>query len=137
MLPTGPYSADRDPEFQRIMRRLRNARTKTKIHHETCPCCGAKLVNLYRKSAEDSMWKCRKCWEKYEKATSEVVENDTPRCKTCQVQASALKSETPCVCNWYLQNVINGDKSTKSCPNYKPIKEETNGETTEARNSQV
>lgn len=53
-----------DEEFQRIMRRLRNARTKTKIHHETCPACGAKLVNLYRKSIESGEWKCRKCWEK-------------------------------------------------------------------------
>lgn len=66
MLPTGPYSADIDPEFQRIMRRLRNARTRTILHHETCPCCGAKLVNLYRKSPDDSKWMCRKCWEKAE-----------------------------------------------------------------------
>ena len=66
MLPTGPYSVDKDPEFQRIMRRLRNARTKTVVHQETCPCCGAKLVNLYRKSIDDGKWQCRKCWEKEE-----------------------------------------------------------------------
>lgn len=66
------YNVPPDEEFQRIMRRLRNARTKTKIHHETCPVCGAKLVNLYRKSAEDGEWKCRKCWEK---AETEVASN--------------------------------------------------------------
>jgi hypothetical protein len=31
--------------------------------------CGAKLVNLYRKSQEDHAWKCRRCWE----AAGEVV----------------------------------------------------------------
>lgn len=55
-----------DPEFQRIMRRLHNARTKTVVHHETCPCCGAKLVNLYRKNTESKEWRCKKCWEKVE-----------------------------------------------------------------------
>ena len=63
-----------DEEFQRIMRRLRNARTKTKIHHETCPVCGAKLVNLYRKSIESGEWKCRKCWEKYEQEAAKATE---------------------------------------------------------------
>jgi ribosomal protein L37AE/L43A len=68
MLPTGPYTTvvNQDPEFQRIMRRLRNARTKTVVHHETCPVCGAKLVNLYRKDINNGGWKCRKCWEKSE-----------------------------------------------------------------------
>lgn len=61
-----------DVEFQRLMRRLRNARTKTKVHHETCPVCGAKLVNLYRKSPESGEWRCRQCWEKVE---SEVDSN--------------------------------------------------------------
>ena len=75
MLPIGPYTMDilnNDPECRRIMRRLHNARTKTVVHHETCPCCGAKLVNLYRQSVDDKMWKCRKCWEKEEtNATTE------------------------------------------------------------------
>lgn len=69
MLPIGPYSTtmlDQDPEFRRLKRRLHNARTKTVVHHETCPVCGAKLVNLYRKSIESGEWKCRKCWEKKE-----------------------------------------------------------------------
>lgn len=62
-----PFSnPNQDPEFRRIMRRLHNARTKTVVHQETCPCCGAKLVNLYRKSPEHGEWKCRLCWEKTE-----------------------------------------------------------------------
>lgn len=129
MLPTGPYSADRDPEFQRIMRRLRNARTKTVLHRETCPCCGAKLVNLYRKSAEDSMWKCKKCWDKHE-AGGEVDivekaredEDNISRCKTCDVFTKA--SDRPAICRWYFENVMHGDKSTKSCPYYKPVEGE-------------
>lgn len=71
MLPIGPYSTEmlyHDPEIRRIARRWHNARTKTVVHHETCPCCGAKLVNLYRKSTEDREWKCKKCWDKAESA---------------------------------------------------------------------
>jgi ribosomal protein L37AE/L43A len=66
MFPVEPYNANQDPEFRRLMRRLRNARTKTVVHHETCPVCKAKLVNLYRKSPESGEWRCRKCWEKIE-----------------------------------------------------------------------
>ena len=68
MLDNGSYTVNpnQDPEFRRIMRRLHNARTKTVVHHETCPCCGAKLVNLYRKDIDSGEWKCRKCWEKAE-----------------------------------------------------------------------
>lgn len=120
-------NVNQDPEFKRLMRQLHNARTKTKIHHETCPCCGAKLVNLYRRSLEDSVWKCRKCWEKYDETVEKATENDTPACKTCQVYADSLKSETPCICNWYLHNVLKGDKSVKSCPNYKPAEVDSNG----------
>lgn len=29
-------------------------------HRQTCPVCGGRLVNLYRRNQE---WKCRKCWE--------------------------------------------------------------------------
>ena len=63
MLDNGSYTlnASQDPEFRRIMRRLHNARTKTVVHHETCTCCGAKLVNLYRKNIDSGEWKCRKC----------------------------------------------------------------------------
>lgn len=69
------YSPSQDPEFQRTMRQLRNARTRTVLHHETCPVCGAKLVNLYRKNTESGEWKCKKCWDKAEAlARLEIVE---------------------------------------------------------------
>lgn len=64
MYPNGPYSSIMDDELKRIMRRINNARTQTVVHHETCPCCGKKLVNLYRKSLEDKEWKCKACWDK-------------------------------------------------------------------------
>lgn len=129
MLPTGYY--DNDPELQRLMRRLRNARTKTKIHHETCPRCGAKLVNLYRQSTKDSVWMCKKCWDKHEAAIKEasdsLAENDTPACKTCRVYADAIASAEPAACKWYIDNVVCGDKSVKSCPNYEPAEVDSNG----------
>lgn len=50
---------------------------KNVLHHETCPCCGRKLVNLYlgdvKKIAEyhgeavvkiEKEWKCKACWDK-------------------------------------------------------------------------
>ena len=52
-----------DEEIRRILRRIRNARTQTVVCRETCPCCGRKLVNLYRKSVSDPEWKCRACWK--------------------------------------------------------------------------
>ena len=58
----GPYTKMLDDEIARLMRRLRMNR-KTVVHQETCPCCGAKLVNLYLRENE---WKCRRCWEKYD-----------------------------------------------------------------------
>ena len=30
------------------------------IHRQTCPECGRKLVNLYKRG---NVWKCRRCWE--------------------------------------------------------------------------
>ena len=66
MQKTKIVEAPKDEEFLRIIRQLRVARTKTKISRETCPQCGAKLVNLYRKSLEDSKWMCRKCWVKHD-----------------------------------------------------------------------
>ena len=124
MLPVEPYYTDNDPEFQRLMRRLHSARTKTVIHHETCPCCGAKLVNLYRKNVKSAMWKCRKCWEKYEQDSKEASENGKYRCSTCQVYANAIASKEPTVCKWYMDNIVCGNESIKSCPNYEPVKGE-------------
>jgi transposase len=28
---------------------------------ETCPCCGKKMINIYRREEE---WKCKACWDK-------------------------------------------------------------------------
>ncbi len=113
---------NQDPEFRRLMRRLQNARTKTKVHHETCPVCGAKLVNLYRKDVNSGEWRCRKCWEKKaEEVASEVVVDNTPACERCQVHADAQASNEPACCAWFLENVVCGDKSVKSCPHYKPV----------------
>lgn len=55
-----------DDATRGLLKKLRAARTKTVVHQEACPCCGAKLVNLYRKSVNDKEWRCRKCWEKEE-----------------------------------------------------------------------
>ena len=44
--------------------RWRKRSGKNDIQHQrTCPVCGSKLVNLYRRGEE---WRCRKCWEKGE-----------------------------------------------------------------------
>lgn len=64
MWPNESYNVLADDELRRICRRIHNARTKTVVHCETCPCCGRKLVNLYRKSVEDKEWKCKACWDK-------------------------------------------------------------------------
>ena len=61
MWPREPYSLPED-EYRRLMRKLFGP-AKPVVHHETCPCCGRKLVNLYRRDKE---WKCRLCWEKHD-----------------------------------------------------------------------
>lgn len=63
MWPDYPYNESFDDEMARIMRRWNKNRNATVIHHETCPICGRKLVNLYRRENE---WKCRLCWEKHD-----------------------------------------------------------------------
>ena len=60
----GPYTETMDEEYARILRRIRKNSRATVVHQETCPCCGAKRVNLYRRDKE---WKCRRCWEKHDK----------------------------------------------------------------------
>lgn len=47
----------------RVMRRFNKYGSRTVVHHETCPICGAKLVNLYRRENE---WRCRRCWEEHD-----------------------------------------------------------------------
>ena len=43
-----------------ILPRWRFRPVKPSRHQQTCPVCGRKLVNTYRK---DGVWKCRRCWE--------------------------------------------------------------------------
>lgn len=67
----GPYTATMDDEFRRIMRRIHKNSRETVVHHETCPCCGSKLVNLYARDKKVGPklvkeWKCRRCWEKHD-----------------------------------------------------------------------
>lgn len=59
------YSRFGEEEMRRILRRIHKNSQATVVHQETCPCCGSKLVNLYRR---DNEWKCRRCWEKYDTA---------------------------------------------------------------------
>lgn len=68
----GPYTEMLDDEYRRIRRRINKNSRATVVHHETCPCCGAKLVNLYARDKKDGYrlvkeWKCRRCWEKHDK----------------------------------------------------------------------
>lgn len=43
--------------------RLLTAQKPTVLHQQTCPKCGGKLVNLYRRGDQ---WKCRHCWDREE-----------------------------------------------------------------------
>ena len=63
MFLNGPYTEMLDEEMARIMRRFNKYGSLQVVHHETCPICGSKLVNLYRRENE---WRCRRCWEKYD-----------------------------------------------------------------------
>ena len=51
-------------DYRRTVRRVYNRRNANVVHHETCPCCGRKLVNLYHGVDEKQEWKCKKCWDK-------------------------------------------------------------------------
>ena len=56
------YPRDRvmsDREYRKHIRNL--MQDETVKHHETCPFCGRKLVNVYLK---DGGWKCKKCFDK-------------------------------------------------------------------------
>lgn len=63
MLFKGPYTEMFEEEMARIRRRFNKYGNLNVVHHETCPICGAKLVNLYRRENE---WRCRRCWEKHD-----------------------------------------------------------------------
>lgn len=45
----------------RKLRTLRRREENPVRHQEACPCCGRKMVNIYRR---DDEWKCKKCWDK-------------------------------------------------------------------------
>lgn len=64
MWPNKTYNEMPDEAMRRLMRRINKARNATVVHHATCPSCGRKLVNLYRREKE---WKCRLCWEAHDK----------------------------------------------------------------------
>ena len=57
------YTELPEEAYARALHRMRKRQAATVAHHQTCPCCGAKLVNLYRREKE---WKCRRCWEKHD-----------------------------------------------------------------------
>ena len=59
----GPYTEMYEDEMRRLAHRLNRNRNATVVHQETCPICGRKMVNLYRREKE---WKCRLCWEKHD-----------------------------------------------------------------------
>ena len=59
----GPYTEMWEDEMRRLAHRLNRRSNATVVHHETCPICGRKLVNLYLRENE---WKCRLCWEKHD-----------------------------------------------------------------------
>lgn len=44
---------------------LHRARPASVIHRATCPKCGRKLVNLYRRGA---VWRCNRCSPRKENA---------------------------------------------------------------------
>lgn len=45
---------------EEAMRRLFKKKGKPVRHQQTCPVCGRKLVNTYRRG---DVWKCKKCWD--------------------------------------------------------------------------
>lgn len=55
-----PYTEVGTTALCRFISDLKRSKAATVKHRETCPCCGARLVNLYRR---DNEWKCRRCWE--------------------------------------------------------------------------
>lgn len=59
-----PYLDMCDSDIRRTIRRIHKRQNETVVHHETCPCCGRNLVNLYRGGPENKDWKCKACWDK-------------------------------------------------------------------------
>ena len=63
MWMNGPYAEVWEGEMAKIRGRFNKYGNRAVVHRETCPICGAKLVNLYRRENE---WRCRRCWEKHD-----------------------------------------------------------------------
>ena len=45
------------------------------------------------------------------------------RCLNCKIYEETKKSNVPCACAWFIDNVILGDKIVDECTMYDPIKE--------------
>lgn len=74
MFINGPYSSVLEEDYERILRRIQKNGTRMIVHHETCPVCGKRLVNLYARRniiTEKNDWRCRSCWEAYDAAPAE------------------------------------------------------------------
>lgn len=64
---------------RRFVRRNLDGPNLAMVHHETCPCCGKTLKNLYLRTVEKTVvengenvlktskeWKCKACWDREE-----------------------------------------------------------------------
>ena len=40
------------------------------------------------------------------------------KCDSCKIMDEARKSNEPCCCMWYMDNVVCGDKSIKDCTDH-------------------
>lgn len=45
------------------------------------------------------------------------------RCDTCVIMRYVEMSDDPAHCVWYMDNVINGDKTPESCPYYYKVQD--------------
>ena len=46
------------------------------------------------------------------------------RCRTCKIGRSTIINPTSYCCEWFSDNVIDGDKTTDDCTEYIPYKNE-------------
>lgn len=65
MILNGPYSNMLDDEVRKLVRKMQKNSSKTVMHQQICPICGAKNVNIYKRQIKTPvpLWMCRKCWE--------------------------------------------------------------------------
>lgn len=52
------------------LRTMRRREENPVRHHEICPCCGRKMVNIYLR---DGDWKCKKCWDVFEEQERKML----------------------------------------------------------------